>query len=67
MKQRMLIITSRPIFPLDGGDKVRIFNISEQMSKYFEVDLIFIGSEDQKKNNFKENIFNNIYNVQLKN
>lgn len=65
MKQKILIITTRPVFPLDGGDKVRIFNISEQLSKYFEVDLIFIGSENQKKIISEKKIFNNIHNVPL--
>lgn len=66
MKQKILIITTRPILPIDGGDKVRIFNISEQLSKYFEIDLIFIGSDSYKKIILEKNIFNNIYNIPLK-
>lgn len=66
MRQKILIITTRPILPLDGGDKVRIFNISEQLSKYFEIDLIFIGSNDQKKIMLEKKIFNNIHNIPLK-
>jgi hypothetical protein len=66
MKQKILIITTRPVLPLDGGDKVRIFNISEQLSKYFEIDLIFIGCENQKKIISEKKIFNNIYNIPLK-
>jgi hypothetical protein len=66
MKQKILIITTRPVLPLDGGDKVRIFNISDQLSKYFEIDLIFIGSENQKKIILEKKIFNNIHNIPLK-
>lgn len=66
MKQKILIITTRPILPLDGGDKVRIFNISDQLSKYFEIDLIFIGSDSKKKIILEKKVFNNIYNVPLK-
>ena len=47
-KKTILVITTRPPLPLDGGDSVRIFNICKELSNYYNLDIIFIGNNKHK-------------------
>ena len=47
--KKILIVTTRYPFPLLSGDKLRIYNISKNLSKKNKVDLIYTGSEETSK------------------
>ncbi len=51
---KLLIITSRVPWPLDKGDKLRIYHQIRYLSKSFEVELIALSSEDENENAFDE-------------
>lgn len=53
-KKKMLIICSRPPFPMIGGDRVRFFNNIKVLSEIYELSLIYISDEDSKEINEKE-------------
>ena len=52
MIKKILIVTTRFPFPLFSGDKLRIYNISKNLSKKNKVDLIYTGS----KGNYQKEI-----------
>ena len=56
-----MIITSKPIFPVDGGDKLRILEIANELNKYYNLDIIFPGNETDKDLVVKSNLFQNVY------
>ena len=50
--KKILIVTTKFPFPLFRGDNLRIYNISNYLSKKNKVDLIYTGSnENFKKKN----------------
>ena len=49
--KRILVITSREIFPIWGGDRLRIFNICKHLSKTHILDLVSLT--DNKNFNYK--------------
>ena len=53
MIKKILIVTTRFPFPLFSGDKLRIYNISKNLSKKNKVDLIYTGSEKSFKRKIK--------------
>ena len=58
--KKILVITTKPPFPLFSGDRLRIYNIYNHLSKKNKVDLIYTGSKEnfKKKNkSFKKIIF----------
>ena len=50
--KKILIVSTRFPLPLFSGDRLRIFNISKNLSKKNKVDLIYTASKEnfQKKN-----------------
>ncbi len=60
-RKNLLIITSKPIFPVDGGDKLRILEIANELNKYYNLDIIFPGNETDKDLVVKSNLFQNVY------
>ncbi|EML0364019.1 glycosyltransferase [Providencia rettgeri] len=40
MKKRILIVTPRFPYPVIGGDKLRIYQLSKELSKYYSVTLV---------------------------
>lgn len=66
MKKKILIITTRPILPLDGGDKVRIYYLSKELSKFFELDLIYAGPKQSQKIIEDTKIFNSVISFPIK-
>ena len=52
--KKILVVTTKPPFPLFSGDRLRIYNISKHLSKKNKVDLIYTGSKEKfkKKINF---------------
>jgi len=64
-KKTILVITTRPPLPLDGGDSVRIFNICKELSNYYNLDIIFIGNNKHKILIENTRFFNNITNIQV--
>lgn len=53
MMKKILIVTTRYPFPLFSGDKLRIYNISKNLSKKNKIDLIYTGSEENIKRKIK--------------
>ena len=51
---KLLIITSRVPWPLDKGDKLRIYHQIRYLSKSFEIELIAISSEIDNEIAFEE-------------
>ena len=51
--KRLLFISSRPIFPIVGGDQIRTAQQLELLTKQFKVDVIFL-SPDKKNNAVKD-------------
>ncbi|MCH7409690.1 glycosyltransferase [Belliella sp. DSM 111904] len=45
-KKKILVISSRPLFPLIGGDRVRTFNTLKILSEKYNIDLIFLKEKD---------------------
>ena len=45
--KKILIVTSKFPFPLYRGDNLRIYNISNHLSKKSKVDLIYTGDEEK--------------------
>jgi glycosyltransferase involved in cell wall biosynthesis len=60
-RKNLLIITSKPIFPVDGGDKLRILEIARELGKYYDIDIIFPGNKIDKNLIIRSNIFQNVY------
>ena len=60
-RKNLLIITSKPIFPVGGGDKLRILEIANELNKYYNLDIIFPGNETDKDLVVKSNLFQNVY------
>ena len=54
-KQKIVIITSRFPFPLDKGDKLRIYHQIKYISKYHNIYLIALNTEGKiKQHSFKQ-------------
>lgn len=64
-KKSILIITTRPPLPLNGGDSVRIFNLCKELSNYYNLNIIFIGNKKHKILLDDTRLFNNITNIQV--
>ncbi len=45
MKKKLLFISSRIPFPLVGGDKIRVFNSLQILSKRYDIELLYIDTE----------------------
>ena len=48
-KMRVLFISSRPIYPIKGGDQIRTVQQLELLTERFDVDVLFL--QDSKQNN----------------
>ena len=42
--KRILIVTTRPVDKITGGDVLRIVNIAKYLSSYFDVEIICLKS-----------------------
>ena len=42
--KKLLFISSRPIFPIIGGDQIRTFQSLRLLAEYFNIHLIIINS-----------------------
>ena len=65
MKKTVLVITTRPPLPMDGGDSVRIFNICKELSHYYYINIILIGKDRDKILLENARFFNKITAVQV--
>jgi len=73
--KKILIISTRYPFPLYAGDKLRVFNILQILSKKNQVDLVCLANKEIKKNKnlsfcknvkiFHVNFLNRIINIFL--
>lgn len=50
---RLLFLTSRVPYPIEKGDKLRVFNFIREMSKYHEVHLFAIDESNTSAENIK--------------
>ena len=46
MRKRILFITSRPIYPIVGGDQIRTAQCLQYLRSYFDVHEVVIGTTD---------------------
>ena len=44
--KKLLFISSRPIYPIVGGDQIRTAQCLEFLRLYFDVHVIIIGSDE---------------------
>ena len=49
--KKLLFISSRPIFPIIGGDQIRTFQSLRLLAEYFNIHLIIITPTDISKEN----------------
>ena len=54
--KKILVVTTKPPFPLFSGDRLRIYNIYNHLSKKNKVDLIYTGSKENFKKKGKNHI-----------
>lgn len=54
MKKRILIVSSRPLFPPIGGDRIRTFNTVKILSEKYFIDLIYLKEKDGEVVNHHE-------------
>lgn len=47
--KKLLFISSRPIFPIIGGDQIRTFQSLRLLAEYFNIHLIIITPTDISK------------------
>ena len=52
--KKLLFISSRPIFPIIGGDQIRTFQSLRLLTKYFNIHLIIITPTDISKERMAE-------------
>lgn len=58
MKPKILILTPRFPYPVVGGDRLRIFEICKELSKYYDLTLLsFCESKSELKLNFPTDSF----------
>ena len=55
---KLFVITSRIPFPLDKGDKLRIYHQLKELSKYHKIYLCAIKSPFSKKQKISRKILN---------
>ncbi len=70
MRKKLLFISSKKIYPLTRGDRIRVFNNLKILSEQYDIDLLFLTNEKTCKedldeikkycNNIKEFRFHNI-------
>jgi glycosyltransferase involved in cell wall biosynthesis len=46
LKKKLLVLAPRPIFPVFGGDALRIYNICKYLSDYFTITVLCFGDSD---------------------
>lgn len=56
VKEKILVLCSRPPFPLVGGEKVRMYNTIKILSKEYEVDVLYIWDNKDNENLIKEGL-----------
>lgn len=63
-KNKILVLTPRFPFPVVGGDRLRIYKICQELSKYYELTLLSL-CEDQTELKYRveEPIFTKIYRI----
>lgn len=62
--KKILVVTSRPVFPVTAGDRLRIYNLCKYLAEIYIVDLFFISPDDkQAQITCDYNIFNNVKSV----
>ncbi len=52
--KKLLFISSRPIFPIIGGDQIRTFQSLRLLAEYFNIHLIIITPTDISKEKMAE-------------
>lgn len=59
-KKRLLFISSRPIFPITGGDQIRTAQQLELLCEHFDVDVLYItpNNEDSEVKNYAPSVIN---------
>ena len=62
-KKRILMLSSRWIYPLDAGYKMRIHYIAKILSKYFKVDLLCLGKVNTSVPEYSP--FANVFSIPL--
>ena len=65
MKKTALILTTRQIYPPNGGDKLRILSIINSLKKNYLIDLAVIGFEKIDKKFYKQIKFKNIRKIKF--
>lgn len=45
-RKRLLFISSRPLFPIIGGDQIRTVQQLEFLKEKFDVDVLFISPDN---------------------
>lgn len=61
MKPRILFISSRPLYPIIGGDQIRTVQQLELLKERFQVDILYISPDD--KDIIPEKSKNDIHNI----
>lgn len=51
--KKLLFISSRPIFPIIGGDQIRTFQSLRLLAEYFNIHLIIITPTDISKEKWR--------------
>lgn len=49
MKSRLLFISSRPLFPIVGGDRIRTVQQLEYLSERYDVDILYITHDNNNE------------------
>ena len=59
--KKVLIVTYKPVLPIDGGDKFRIYHIADILKENYAVDILCPGGQNTFNLLKKANIFGSIY------
>lgn len=63
-RNSILVLTPRFPYPVVGGDRLRIYRICKELSKYYNIDLLSLcDSKEELNSEVHDNVFNNIYRV----
>ena len=62
MKERMLILCYRAPYPLRSGSEIRMYQFIEVLSKYYEVDIVYLS--EQKEGTKMDNVRDMAHDVQ---
>lgn len=63
-RNSILVLTPRFPYPVVGGDRLRIYRICKELSKYYNIDLLSLcDSQEELDFDVHDDVFNNIYRV----